>query len=139
MLLLSVSQHKERPIKTLIVAKPSNILIPWVNEITNPDNFGRSFSLYVHHSSMGVSFKDKKEEKMKTRIKDSQKFKDYDFVITTYNTLSSEWKKGKSPIHSVFWERIILDEATAIKNSTTLVARTVRDLNGLYRYCLTGT
>ena len=49
------------------------------------------------------------------------------------------WKSGDSVLHGIDWEWIILDEATVIKNATTLTARALRDMSAHYRFCLTGT
>ncbi|KIX07367.1 uncharacterized protein Z518_02020 [Rhinocladiella mackenziei CBS 650.93] len=65
---------------------------------------------------------------------------DYDIVITTYETLSTEWSRHpEKPLFSHIWHRIILDEAHMIRNSTSAKHRAVCDLRARYRWCLTGT
>ena len=44
------------------------------------------------------------------RQKATEDLADYHVVITTYNTLASEYKKKKSILHRIGWYRIVLDE-----------------------------
>ncbi|XP_022886644.1 ATP-dependent helicase rhp16-like [Olea europaea var. sylvestris] len=46
---------------------------------------------------------------------------------------------GKSMLHSVKWERIILDEAHDIKDKRRIKAKAVFDLQSSYKWALTGT
>lgn len=71
------------------------------------------------------------------------------FVITTYGTLLSEYKDHMrsvqtnsippSPLFTMKWERVILDEAHIIKNKSTHTAVACFELAAKYRWCLTGT
>lgn len=87
--------------------------------------------------------------------------KDYDIVITTYHTLASDFMAKKSPLHRIAWFRIVLDEgrqqnfsqlklaepgtqlnssaAHIIRRQATKLNRTVSELSGRSRWCLTGT
>ncbi|KAL4363700.1 hypothetical protein GQ457_04G011570 [Hibiscus cannabinus] len=47
--------------------------------------------------------------------------------------------RGKSPLHSVKWERIILDEAHFVKDSRSNTAKAVLSLESLYKWALSGT
>ncbi|CAM0906028.1 unnamed protein product [Alopecurus aequalis] len=47
--------------------------------------------------------------------------------------------RGKSPLHSVRWERIILDEAHFIKDRRCNTARAVFELESEYKWALSGT
>jgi len=33
-----------------------------------------------------------------------------DVVLTTYNTLAVDYAKKSSPLHKIFWYRVVLDE-----------------------------
>lgn len=73
-------------------------------------------------------------------------FDSCDIVLTTYNTVSKEWKAYKkssdaqnSPLFNTSWHRIVLDEAHVIKNKDTDLARAVSTLHGGRRWCMTGT
>jgi SNF2 family DNA or RNA helicase len=58
-----------------------------------------------------------------------------DMVLSTYPLLA---KDGQF-LRSIQWHAVILDEAQAIKNSHTLAAQAVLQLDSRYRLCLTGT
>ncbi|KAI8906813.1 SNF2 family N-terminal domain-containing protein [Gorgonomyces haynaldii] len=60
-------------------------------------------------------------------------------VITTYQTLASEYEKLNSPLYSINWERIILDEAHLIRERSTKAAVACYHLNGKNRWAVTGT
>lgn len=58
-----------------------------------------------------------------------------DLVVTTYGVVSrdpAEWAQ-------VEWEHVILDEAQAVKNPNTAIAKAVRELPARHRIALTGT
>lgn len=85
----------------------------------------------------------------------------YDIIITTYTTLSTElnyvdlphcssadsrqFRNPKryltipSPLLSVHWWRICLDEAQMVEGSTTKVAMMALRLKSTHRWCVTGT
>lgn len=90
----------------------------------------------------------------------ANKFRDADVVITTYETLRSEWaaSKGTSPLYSWKWLRVVLDEgkqnlvhsrtfliltnltaAHHIRNRSKQAFQSVCELTSRYRWCLTGT
>ncbi|CAJ1362719.1 unnamed protein product [Effrenium voratum] len=58
-------------------------------------------------------------------------------VLTTYNTLSCQ--PEDSPLFQLYWRRIILDEAHAIKNRCSRQAQAAFRLRGFCRWCVTGT
>ncbi len=60
---------------------------------------------------------------------------DYDAVLCTYGTL----RRDVEMLGDVEFDYLILDEAQAIKNSTTASARAVRQLKGRHRLALSGT
>lgn len=64
---------------------------------------------------------------------------DYDVVITSFGTLSSEVKADRGGVHCVMWWRVILDEAHSIRNSTTESAKSAYAIEARHRWCLTGT
>lgn len=76
-------------------------------------------------------------------------FAEYDVVITTYGTLSTEYlPNGKktppaiprdSGLYSVKWRRIVLDEGHSIRNPTTKGAQAATSILGSNRWVLTGT
>jgi len=58
-----------------------------------------------------------------------------DLVITTYGTVSRDFNL----LGEVSWQRVVLDEAQAIKNSATRSSKAVRSLPSEHRVALTGT
>ena len=88
-------------------------------------------------------------------------FEQYHVVITTYGTVQSEFsadptkKRAMKALFAVKWWRIVLgirffkqflsrlsslaDEAHTIKNRLTKSAKACFELEGNYRWCLTGT
>ncbi|GAW27260.1 putative SWI SNF-related matrix-associated actin-dependent regulator of chromatin subfamily A member 3-like 3 [Rosellinia necatrix] len=79
----------------------------------------------------------------KTRIMGVDEIDSVHIVLTTYHTVSADWKAdqetGDSPIFGVRWKRIILDEAHFIRNGNARMARAVRDLEAASRWAVTGT
>ncbi|KAF2266380.1 hypothetical protein CC78DRAFT_513897 [Lojkania enalia] len=72
--------------------------------------------------------------------------KDYDVVISTYDSVSSEWYSQKSTklprrsgVFSVTWRRIILDEGHNIRNPKAKKTVAVTNLLAQSRWALTGT
>lgn len=78
------------------------------------------------------------------RIKDWDKLVEFDLVITTYNIASNELgararKIGKQPLEEIGWFRIVLDEAHAIREPTTLTFKAICRLHASRRWAVTGT
>lgn len=53
--------------------------------------------------------------------RDANALKKFDVILTTYGTLSSE--PATSPLFSLVWHRVMLDEAHLIKGRVTKVAK----------------
>lgn len=64
---------------------------------------------------------------------------DADIVITTYNTLATEYKSKSSLLHDIDWYRLVLDEAHIIRRQATVFYKACYDLTAPSRWCLTGT
>ncbi|KAI2626051.1 SNF2 family N-terminal domain-containing protein [Hypomontagnella submonticulosa] len=71
----------------------------------------------------------------------ANQFRHIDVVITTYETLRSEWETpaGTGPLFAWKWLRVILDEAHHIRNRSRNAFQSVCSLVARYRWCLTGT
>jgi SNF2 family DNA or RNA helicase len=69
------------------------------------------------------------------RLKPGDHFENYDVVLTTYGTLRSDAVQFKD----IRFDYCILDEAQAIKNSSTLAAKAVRLLKADHRLAMSGT
>ncbi|CAK96995.1 uncharacterized protein An11g06990 [Aspergillus niger] len=119
-----------RPFKTTLVVAPLALIKQWESEISDKVENSHRMRVLVYHGN--------------ARAKGTDKLEDYDVVITTYGTLTSEHgakdkNNKKSPIFSVYWYRIILDEAHTIKNRNAKATQAAYSLDAEYRWCLSGT
>ncbi|HOJ63757.1 MAG TPA: DEAD/DEAH box helicase [Spirochaetota bacterium] len=70
------------------------------------------------------------------RVKDDKDFfKDFDIIISSYHTLRNDIEFFKD----IEFDYLILDEAQNIKNSRSLLFKTVKIINSKHRLSLTGT
>ncbi|XP_069143572.1 ATP-dependent helicase rhp16-like [Solanum lycopersicum] len=139
-LLSSPGTSQELPtIKGTLVVCPLIGAMQWIHEIERCTTRGSNKILFYHGTN---------------REKCMYKLKEYDFVITTYSTLQADYmpKKKKqnssvgedvstrnSVLHSVKWDRIILDEAHCIKSVHSNFTNAVLALESFYKWALTGT
>ncbi|KAF2832307.1 hypothetical protein CC86DRAFT_366141 [Ophiobolus disseminans] len=75
-----------------------------------------------------------------------KQIENYDVVISTYDSVSSEWYSQKSTnlprksgVYSIKWRRIILDEGHSIRNPKAKRTIAVSNLLAQSRWALTGT
>ncbi|CAK7201263.1 hypothetical protein SEUCBS139899_003966 [Sporothrix eucalyptigena] len=79
------------------------------------------------------------------RIKDITKLCEFDLVITTYGSISSELtarsrgKAGQYPLEEIGWFRVVLDEAHMIREPSTLQFKAICRLQASRRWAVTGT
>ena len=115
---LQPSTSNHQPV--LIVA-PLTLLANWRHEF---ESFAPQLKIYVHQG-------DKRHLASGFRIAANEA----DVVLTSYNLLV----RDSSLFSGVAWEALVLDEAQAVKNPDTQVARAVRALSPAKRIALTGT
>uniref|UniRef100_A0A8C4V5J1 Helicase like transcription factor n=1 Tax=Falco tinnunculus TaxID=100819 RepID=A0A8C4V5J1_FALTI len=83
-------------------------------------------NIYVHYGS--------------DRSKDPSVLSEQDIVLTTYNTLATDYGiRGDSPLHKVKWLRIVLDEGHTIRNPNAQQTKAALNLEAHRRWVLTGT
>ena len=119
--------------KATLVVAPLALIRQWEAEIAEKVEVSHELRVYVHHGPK--------------RTKRPSDLKKYDVVITTYQTLVSEYDKhnpnatynGQEPCFANHWYRVILDEAHSIKNRNAKATKACCGLNSEYRWCLTGT
>lgn len=104
----------------LIVA-PLTLLSNWRHEF---QKFAPHLSVYTHHGD-GRQLKAGFLRDVKTA----------DVVLTSYSLLTRDYEL----LRSVLWAGLVLDEAQAIKNANTQVAKAARALGVSRRVALTGT
>ncbi|PYI36622.1 hypothetical protein BP00DRAFT_421573 [Aspergillus indologenus CBS 114.80] len=116
--------------KTTLVVAPLALIKQWEAEIQDKVEPSHRLRVLVYHGT--------------ARAKATDNLEDYDVVITTYGTLTSEHgaidkNKKKTGIFSVYWYRIVLDEAHTIKNRNAKATQSACALDAEYRWCLSGT
>jgi len=120
---LKVNQNVPlRKFKATLVICPVSLTTQWLQEIKRFAPHLKGF--LFHGPNRPSSYKDLLE---------------YDVVISSYDTIRSEFDKKKSPIYQGYWHRIVLDEAHTIKNKKSKTAIATYNVEGLRRWCLTGT
>ena len=124
---------------TLIVA-PLSVMSNWSGQISQHVHKDRALNVYTYHGAGRVQMK-------------AEDFNRYDVVITTYQTLATDFMpKGKdvtskapekklrsAGLYSVEWRRVILDEGHFIRNPQAKGAAAVCALMAKSRWSLTGT
>ena len=123
--LLAVEKEKARKDgkelgPTLVVA-PTSVVGNWAREAAR---FVPDFTVLVQHGSGRLQ-----DKELLTTAADA------DLVITSYGTVGRDFKQ----LGLVEWDRVVLDEAQAIKNSATRSSRAARSLPSRHRIALTGT
>lgn len=126
---LGLTRLKRNTRATLLVC-PLSTITNWEEQIRQhikPD----TFKYHIYHGS--------------NRIKDVRKLADFDLVITTYGSVSSELssrskgKAGPFPLEELGWFRIVLDEAHMIREQATLQFKAICRLQADRRWAVTGT
>uniref|UniRef100_A0A0N5CD09 Helicase ATP-binding domain-containing protein n=1 Tax=Strongyloides papillosus TaxID=174720 RepID=A0A0N5CD09_STREA len=139
------------PIRATLIVAPSGLMGQWDSEIKKFAKWG-GLRITTFHGN--------------NRTTNPRDLSDFDIVITSYGTVTSELgyllgdcdsegdcgsKAGKSKkpktktpssgsvLAKVCFQRIILDEAHSIKNRKSLTSKACASLSGLRRWCVTGT
>jgi len=107
---------------TLIVA-PVSVMSNWAQQVDRHVHKEHAPRVLVHHGAKKTTSKAELEK--------------YDMVVTSYNTLTLG--AGSSPLFSVRWRRVVLDEGHIIRNSRTRTAVAACALNASSRWVLSGT
>ena len=102
--------------KRTLVVVPKSIVSQWVDEV----------------KKFAPSLRCKAWDGPKRHI---EHIRDADIVVTSYSLVN----KPDSCMHSITWDRIILDEAHEIRNRTSKVFRSICSLKSEIRWVVTGT
>ncbi|KAK8059215.1 SNF2 family N-terminal domain-containing protein [Apiospora saccharicola] len=101
----------------------TELIANWANEIER--HAGMALSTLKYHGT--------------EREKDPEGLMGYDVILTTYSTLSSDYRKRESVLHRIGWYRVVLDEAHYIRNHLTVLYHACCGLEAYSRWCLSGT
>ncbi|MCH4284968.1 MULTISPECIES: SNF2 helicase associated domain-containing protein [Bacillota] len=113
-------EKAHHPESQSLVVCPSSLILNWQSEI---EKFSETLtSLIITGSS----------EDRKTKIANSR---DYDVLITSYDYL----KRDVEAYEDILFQYQILDEAQYIKNHNTKNATSVKAIQSVHRFALTGT
>ncbi|XP_046971482.1 transcription termination factor 2 [Vanessa cardui] len=107
---------------TLVVC-PASLLQQWAGEVSTHCG-AHALSVCAHHGA--------------ARALQPRRLAAADLVLTTYNILQRESEKG-GVLTRVFWRRVILDEAHAVRNHKAATSQAVCALRAARRWALTGT
>ncbi|CAK7567995.1 MAG: hypothetical protein SEPTF4163_005973 [Sporothrix epigloea] len=126
---LDLTQLKRNGKGTLLVC-PLSTVTNWEEQIKQHLAPG-SIKYHIYHGH--------------NRIKDISKLCEFDLVITTYGSISSELtarsrgKTGLYPLEEIGWFRVVLDEAHMIREPATLQFKAICRLQASRRWAVTGT
>ncbi|WVQ98513.1 hypothetical protein IAU59_005639 [Kwoniella sp. CBS 9459] len=147
--LLASNPSKDPKIKATLIIAPLALLTQWKSEIESKCT-PNLLRVLIYHGQK--------------RPKSANILKQYDVILTTYGTLTSEFGtehthkskvkiddpdasedddfkvvKKQGPLFKIKWYRCILDEAHIIRNKNTRATKACFALEAHYRWCLTGT
>ncbi|KAI5868628.1 SNF2 family N-terminal domain-containing protein [Durotheca rogersii] len=126
---LGLTRLRQNGRATLLIC-PLSTITNWEEQIKMHVKPGQ-LKYYVYHGS--------------NRLKDPKKLAEFDLVLTTYGSVSSEVgarKKGRQgpyPLEEVGWFRVVLDEAHMIREQATLQFKAICRLQANRRWAVTGT
>ncbi|PWV05902.1 putative DNA repair protein [Trypanosoma cruzi] len=131
---------ESRDLRTLVVV-PAALMLQWKSEIEAKVKPSRGLKVFLYHGT--------------NKSITNTELELYDFVITTYDTLTSSAqfaltpifddknmsfnRREAGPLFHVRWKRIILDEAHMIRHANTQRWRAVKELQGFHRWVVTAT
>ncbi|MEY8208659.1 DEAD/DEAH box helicase [Corynebacterium sp. MNWGS58] len=119
--LTAIERHRDETTGPTLVVAPTSVVGNWAREAAK---FVPSLRVLVHHGSNRAAGEDF-----------LRRVAEHDVVITSYGTVSRDF----AALGRVEWDRVVLDEAQAIKNSSTRASKSVRSLPSRHRIALTGT
>ncbi|KAJ4356898.1 hypothetical protein N0V95_002989 [Ascochyta clinopodiicola] len=136
--------------KTTLIVAPVALMRQWEKEIARHVHDRYQLKVYIYHGN--------------GKNADFAKLRTYDVVLTTFGTLTSEFRQKESRKestrhldeqrtgiqrrakeklaligHECMWYRIIIDEAQCIKNRQTIGSKAAHDLMAMHRLVMTGT
>ena len=140
--------HNKSLRKTTLIVVPSSITHQWMQEIGK--HGGDTLKRVVRYdarvdSNDPVEFLTGFDVVVATyaQVLRSYPKKEPPVALQTVEAKKAWWIKhfrdNKGPLHSVVWRRVVLDEATAIKNYQSLTSAATNELQADFRWAVTGT
>ncbi|KAH9863842.1 hypothetical protein J1614_009774 [Plenodomus biglobosus] len=149
--LMCANRSQDPLCKTTLIIAPVALMRQWEKEIERHIHARYSFSVYLYHGT--------------GKNVDFSRLRTYDVVLTTFGTLTSEFKQKENRKESTYveqemnnprfqrkakdklallgrecmWYRVIIDEAHNIKNRNAKSSKAAADLQARHRLCMTGT
>lgn len=115
---ICLEKENERQDGPFLVVCPTSVLPNWIAECAK---FCPHLKVIAYNGANRSALKDN--------------LKDADLVVTSYPLLA----RDATSLKEIHWHGIALDEAQAIKNPDTQLAKTLRTFTANHRFCLTGT
>ncbi|KAF8856920.1 hypothetical protein BDZ45DRAFT_715184 [Acephala macrosclerotiorum] len=120
--------HDKCYTSTTLVIMPPSLLGSWEEQLSDHVADG-GLKCRRHHGQ--------------TKLANANELDHVNIVLTTYHTVSAEWRSdklaGSSILFQACWRRIILDEAHFIRNGNSRMARAICDLDSVARWAVSGT
>lgn len=112
------------PNKRTLVIVPKSIVSQWKDEI---DKFAPNLTTLVHD---GLN-----------RTNDPQEFNKYDITIVPYSIMTVKGQPRGTPtiLHHVKWDRIVLDEGHEIRNKSSKLNYSIKNLTSSIKWVISGT
>ncbi|KAI8933570.1 hypothetical protein NX059_009303 [Plenodomus lindquistii] len=149
--LMCANRSQDPRCKTTLIIAPVALMRQWEKEIERHIHVRHGFTVYLYHGN--------------GKNVDFSRLRTYDVVLTTFGTLTSEFKQKETRKESAYvqqemnnprfkrkvkdklallgrecmWYRVIIDEAHNIKNRNAKSSKAAADLQARHRLCMTGT
>jgi SNF2 family DNA or RNA helicase len=117
----SLQRHQDPNIGPTLLLCPMSLVGNWQREAAR---FAPALRVYAHHGGTRL-----RGDALREHLADT------DMVVTTYATATRDIDE----LTGYEWNRVVLDEAQAVKNSLSQGAKAVRRLEAGHRVALTGT
>jgi transcription termination factor 2 len=117
-----IASHLDSEVGSNLIVVPNNLLRQWSEEFASyvVDTDESDFAIYATGNR-------------------AENIRGYRVVLTTYDTILSDFRRGKNDVLGAEWNRIFLDEAHEIRNRGSIRNRVISTLVGASKWCLTGT
>ena len=128
---LAESLEREKTSQKTLIVCPKTVIFHWMTEASVFSHFNKE------NDTNSASFSEISLYHGIPRNIDSALSSQNCIVITTFEIIRKEG--DASPLHSVPWTRIVLDEAHRICEHTSKTANAIRLIRAPNRWCVTGT